>query len=97
MTKVKDASMVLHALQNLLRERILTVIKERPGITVRELYSELRMEQSVASKHLALLRQAGIVRTERERRKIHYYLNEVNIKIIIQLIDQLAGFYIPAV
>lgn len=97
MKKVQNASKVLHSLQNSFRERIFNAIKEHPGITVMEIYSELRMEQSVASRHLAILRQAGIVRTRRERRKVHYFLNEVNIKMIGLMVEQIAGFYTPAV
>src|SRR4030095_1542328 len=96
MKKVKDASMVLRALKNSLREEIFTNIKEQPGITVMELYRELRIEQTVASKHLAILRRSGLVRTQREGKKIHYYLHEANIRIIARLVNKLAGFYVPA-
>ena len=96
MKKVKDASMILRALRNSLREGIFTVIGEHPGITVTELYRHLHIEQTVVSKHLAILRRSGIVRTEREGKKIHYYLDETNINTIALLVEQLAGFAVPA-
>ena len=76
MKKVTNASLVLRALKNPLRQRIFTVIKENPGIKVTEVYSKLNIEQAVASQHLAILRQSGIVRTQREGRMIQYYLHE---------------------
>lgn len=96
MKKVRAASMILRALKNSLREGIFKVIGEHPGITVTELYRHLHIEQTVVSKHLAILRRSGIVRTRREGKKIHYYLDEANINTIALLVEQLAGFTVPA-
>lgn len=96
MKKVANASLVLRAVKNPLREKIFTIIKENPGIKVSELYVKLNIEQVVASQHLAILRRSGIVRTHREGRMIHYYLNEANITKITRLVEQLAQLYQPA-
>jgi DNA-binding transcriptional ArsR family regulator len=96
MKKVKNASMILRALKNPLREKIFTIIKERPGITVMELYTKLRIEQSITSQHLGIMRQSGIVRIEREGRMVHYYVDEANMRIITALVEKLAAFYVHA-
>ena len=44
-------------------------------ISMTELYVKLRIEQFVASQHLAILRSAGFVKTEREREQISYSLD----------------------
>ncbi|MBC8034868.1 MAG: helix-turn-helix transcriptional regulator, partial [Chitinophagaceae bacterium] len=49
--------------------------EEKSKLTVTEIYIQLRLEQSVASQHLAILRRAGIVKTEREGKFIFYILN----------------------
>jgi DNA-binding transcriptional ArsR family regulator len=72
---VKDASLVLRALNHKLRQQILKLMASKPGITVTELYVKLRLEQSVASQHLAILRRAGIVTTQREGKLIHYSID----------------------
>jgi DNA-binding transcriptional ArsR family regulator len=95
MKKVTNASVVLRALKNSTRERIFKVIQEHPGIKVTELYVKLNIEQAVASQHLAILRQSGIVRTKREGRMIHYYLHDDNIRKIARLVEQLSELYIP--
>ena len=38
------------------------------------MYVKLRLEQSVASQHLAILRKAGFVRAERERESLFIIL-----------------------
>jgi DNA-binding transcriptional ArsR family regulator len=91
--KVNDAAMVLRAVRNPLRKKILAVLDLTPGINVTELFMKLQLEQSVASQHLAILRQAGIVRTEREGKNIRYSIDYENIKKISPLVEQLAVFY----
>jgi DNA-binding transcriptional ArsR family regulator len=41
-------------------------------MTVTEIYVKLRLEQSVASQHLAILRKAGYVNTTRDGKFIYY-------------------------
>lgn len=87
--RVKKAQMVLRALNHKLRQQILTLIVEKPGITVTELYVMLRIEQSVASQHLAILRVAKILKTERDGKYIMYYVNHDRIKDVATFVEQL--------
>ena len=61
--RIKKAALVLRALNHKLRQLIIKTIHEHKRITVTELYVKLRLEQSVASQHLAILRKADIVST----------------------------------
>ncbi len=72
---VKKAAIVLRAINHKLRQIILKLIDERGKITVTELYTHLRLEQSVASQHLAILRKAGFVKTTRDGKFIYYAIN----------------------
>ena len=49
------------------------------------------MEQSVASQHLAILRRAGVVTTERDGKFIFYSLNVERIREISKLAVELAA------
>jgi DNA-binding transcriptional ArsR family regulator len=71
----KKAATVLRALNNDFRKRILLRLLDSPKSTVTQLYNHLRMEQSVASQHLAILRRAGIVNAERDGKFIYYSVN----------------------
>jgi DNA-binding transcriptional ArsR family regulator len=48
------------------------------------------LEQSVASQHLAILRKAGVLATERDGKFIYYKLNEDRIKEISTIVNDLA-------
>jgi DNA-binding transcriptional ArsR family regulator len=87
--KTKKASLVLRALNHKLRQQILTLIEENPSIIVTDIYVKLKIEQSVASQHLAILRKAGIVTTTREGKFIKYIVNQDRINEIETFVDQL--------
>ncbi|MEO6136379.1 MAG: metalloregulator ArsR/SmtB family transcription factor [Ginsengibacter sp.] len=89
--KIKKAALVLRALNHKLRQQIIKTIFEHKRITVTELYVKLRLEQSVASQHLAILRKAEIVSTVREGKFIFYTINEDRIKEINQFVNELVG------
>ena len=72
---IKKAALVLRAFNHKLRQQILRLINEKKRITVTEIYLKLRLEQPVASQHLAILRKAGFVKTERNGKFIYYTVN----------------------
>ncbi|RYY93927.1 MAG: transcriptional regulator [Chitinophagaceae bacterium] len=82
---LKKAALVLRAINHKLRQQILKLIQQRGEITVTEIYVKLRLEQSVASQHLAILRKAGFVQTNREGKFIYYSVNE-------ERLNQVHGF-----
>jgi DNA-binding transcriptional ArsR family regulator len=88
---VKKAALVLRALNHKLRQQILKLIEEVSKITVTEIYVRLRLEQSVASQHLAILRKAGIVITQREGKFIYYTVNYKRIEEINDFVKNLVG------
>ncbi|MBK8443766.1 MAG: helix-turn-helix transcriptional regulator [Sphingobacteriales bacterium] len=87
---LKKGALVLRALNHKLRQSMIALMEENKKITVTELYVKLRLEQSVASQHLAILRKADIVVTEREGKFIYYALNNDRISDIAKLVEQLA-------
>jgi DNA-binding transcriptional ArsR family regulator len=60
-------------------------------MTVTEIYVKLRLEQSVASQHLAILRSAGVVKTERNGKFIYYSVNRSRVGQIFSLVEELAA------
>ena len=86
---LKKAAMILRALNHKLRQQIVRILDENKKLTVTELYIQLRLEQSVASQHLAILRRAGIVKTERDGKFIHYTINHGRVSNIMKTVDEL--------
>jgi DNA-binding transcriptional ArsR family regulator len=87
----KKAAMILRALNHKLRQQIVKLIDEQQKMTVTEIYVKLRLEQSVASQHLAILRRAGIVVTTREGKFIFYTVDYTRLEQVNQFVEQLVG------
>ena len=88
---VKKAALILRALNHKLRQQLVKLIEEKKKITVTEIYVQLRLEQSVASQHLAILRKAGIVTTERDGKFIYYLINHKRIDEISRIVNELVA------
>ena len=88
---IKKSSLILRALNHKLRQQIIKIIDEEGKITVTEIYIKLRLEQSVASQHLAILRKAGIVATERDGKFIYYTINHKRVEAIQHFVKDLVG------
>ena len=67
-----QAAKVLRAVNHPLRQKMLHLLHRSKGTHVTNVFTTLDLEQSVASQHLAHLRKAKIVHTERNGREIHY-------------------------
>jgi ArsR family transcriptional regulator, virulence genes transcriptional regulator len=89
---IKKASLIFRALNHVLRQHIIDLIFESGKITVTEIYIKLRLEQSVASQHLAILRRAGIVFTERKGKLIYYSVNADRLFAIDNIAKELTNF-----
>ena len=88
--ELRKAVLVLRAVNHKLRQRVIHLLEETDeGMTVTDIYIKLRLEQSVASQHLAILRRAGVVKTERNGKFILYSLNKDRIAQISSLVEEL--------
>ena len=88
---IKKAAIALRSLNHKLRQQVIKTIDENKRITVTQLYIRLRLEQSVTSQHLAILRKAGILSTERDGKFIFYTVNFPRIKAINEYVKNLVG------
>src|ERR1700709_2626814 len=86
---LKKAAMILRALNHKLRQQIVKLIDDNKKLTVTEIYIKLRLEQSVASQHLAILRRAGIVKTSRDGKFIYYSVHTTRIDDIMKCVQSL--------
>lgn len=87
--ELRKAVLVLRAVNHKLRQRIIDLLEENESLTVTDIYIKLRLEQSVASQHLAILRRAGVVETSRQGKFIHYSLDRERLEQISRLVDEL--------
>lgn len=89
--ELRKAALVLRAINHKLRQRIIELLAENQRMTVTDIYVKLRLEQSVASQHLAILRRANVVATDRQGKFIYYSLNNDRLGEIGGLVDELAA------
>lgn len=73
--ELKKAALIFRAINHSLRQQMMHLIHSNQSLTVTEIYVKLRLEQSVASQHLAILRKAGFVNTIRDGKRIFYSVN----------------------
>ena len=88
---IKNAAMTLRSINHKLRQQILKLLEENKRMKVTDIYVKLRLEQSVASQHLAILRQANIVSTERMGKEIYYSLNNNRIDQVALFANRIAA------
>jgi len=87
--QLKKAALVLRAINHKLRQQIMKLIYQNGKMTVTEIYIKLRLEQSVASQHLAILRKAGFVNTTRDGKFIYYSVSNERLAEVHQFVKDL--------
>lgn len=66
---------LMKALAHPLRLQILEFIDTQGTINVNKIYNTLKIEQSITSQHLRILRLAGVVNAQRDGKFIKYHIN----------------------
>lgn len=69
-------TVLMRAIAHNLRMRILQFIADKGECNVNQIYSSLKLEQSITSQHLRILRVAGLVTTRRDGKFIFYKVDK---------------------
>lgn len=75
----KKAAKIIRAVNHPLRQSMINLINKKQPVNVTDIYVNLRIEQSVASQHLRILRGSQVVKTQRDGKQILYSLNNARI------------------
>ena len=86
--KSKVAASIMRALSHPLRLEILAFIDGKKTVKVHDIYTSLHLDQSIASQHLKIMRDADLVHFERNGKEKHYSINYEKIKHINQIINK---------
>ena len=84
---LEDSSEILRALAHPLRMKILEFIDKHKTINVNKIYNSMKLEQSITSQHLKILRTTDIVITERDGKFIHYSVNYPKLTSVLKAVD----------
>jgi len=82
--QLKKAALVFRAINHPLRQQILRLLHSQKRMDVTSLYVKLRLEQSVASQQLAILRKVGFVTTQREGKQVFYSVNYTRLDYVTE-------------
>ncbi len=75
LVQLSKASDTLRAVTHPLRLSIITLLDDKSELNVHQIYSTLKLEQSITSQHLKILRDTKVVNTNRIGKMIFYTLN----------------------
>jgi len=89
-SSLRKATLILRAVNHPIRKNILELLDSSDEMIVTDLYVQLRVEQSVVSQHLAILRKAGILITRRKGKFIYYSIDRARIKDINKMVDDIS-------
>jgi DNA-binding transcriptional ArsR family regulator len=74
---IKNAALRLRALNHPLRRKIMSMLDNK--MTVTEIWIKLRVEQSVVSQQIGILKKAGFLNAERNGKYISYSVNQIEV------------------
>ena len=87
--QIERAALIIKAIHSPLRKEIMQFIFARGKANVTEIYTVLNLEQAIASQHLLILKNAGLVISQREGKKVYYSANYSSMEKIISFVQQL--------
>ena len=73
-TKKLRAANVLKAMAHPVRMQIVEILEEKTKLNVTQIYTALKIEQAVASHHLTILKDRGVLVAERRGKHTLYQL-----------------------
>ena len=88
--EIDRAANMLKAISHPMRLAILGYLGEGKELSVTEIHKLLQIEQSTASHHLGILKDKGILVSERQGKNTHYYLKRKNLSKLVSCISQCA-------
>ena len=88
--QIEKASNMMRAISHPMRLAILSHLGEGKRLTVTEIHQLLNIEQSTASHHLGILKDKGVLASQREGKNTLYFLKKENLSKLIACISECA-------
>lgn len=86
--KLEQASSKLRAMAHPMRIAIIELLHNNQRMSVTEIYKKLKIEQAAASHHLNILKNKGVLISQREGKKIFYSLKSEMLTEIIDCLNR---------
>ena len=86
--KLEHCASVLKAIAHPIRIAIIELLEEHGKLSVSEIHEQLNVEQAVASHHLGILKNKGVLVSHREGKNMRYELKHRQISRIIEIMER---------
>ena len=88
--EIERAANMIKAISHPMRLAILGYLGDGKQLSVTEIHSLLKIEQSTASHHLGILKDKGILASVRKGKNTLYYLKRKNLSTLVKCISECA-------
>lgn len=85
---LEKAAGMLKAIAHPMRIAILNHLEDGKKLTVTEIHNLLNIEQSTASHHLGILKDKGVLASQREGKNTFYYLKHESLRNIVDCVSK---------
>jgi DNA-binding transcriptional ArsR family regulator len=86
--KLLKCAEMLKAIAHPIRMSIVDLLGTNPRMTVTEIYEQVGVEQAVASHHLGILREVGLLLAERNGKNTYYSLAMEDVLTVIKCVER---------
>ncbi|HJW31503.1 MAG TPA: metalloregulator ArsR/SmtB family transcription factor, partial [Saprospiraceae bacterium] len=73
------------------RLKILEFLDQNKNIQVNQIYNTLKIEQSIASQHLRILKNAGVLVADKDGKYMHYTIDYQRVSNAVKAINRFMG------
>ena len=89
--KLQVSTELMRALAHPLRLKILEFLDQNKNIQVNQIYNTLKIEQSIASQHLRILKNAGVLVADKDGKYMHYTIDYQRVSNAVKAINRFMG------
>ena len=89
--KLTVSTELMRALAHPLRLKILEFLDQNKNIQVNQIYNTIKIEQSIASQHLRILKNAGVLVADKDGKYMHYTIDYQRVSNAVKAINRFMG------
>ena len=86
--QLERASSMLKAIAHPMRIAILSYLEDGRKLTVTEIHEKLNIEQSTTSHHLGIMKDKGVLSSQRDGKNTYYFLRHEQLSNIVECISK---------
>jgi len=86
--QLEKASSMLKAIAHPMRIAILSFLEDGKRLTVTEIHEKLKIEQSTTSHHLGIMKDKGVLSSQRDGKNTYYFLRHEQLSNIVECISK---------